>query len=133
MNTHVRNRYMSDSVATASPGSLLARLYDRLVLDLQAGEEAIATGNTVARNDHLTHAQDIVTELHATLKVDVWAGAPALAQIYEFALGELIQANINDDAAKVAEIRELFEPLRDAWREAAMSAERPPAAAPLIA
>lgn len=30
----LRNRYLNDSVSTASPGRLLVMLYDRLVLDV---------------------------------------------------------------------------------------------------
>jgi flagellar secretion chaperone FliS len=34
---------------------------------------------------------------------------------------ELITANIRGDAAKVTGVRDLIEPLRDTWREAAMA------------
>ncbi len=123
MNTRTRNRYLADSVTTASPGTLLVRLYDRLLLDLQRGERAIRDADPLTASETLTHAQDIVAELHATLRVDAWSGGPALAQIYEFALRELIRANIDRDADRVASIHALFEPLRDSWRQAATSTE----------
>lgn len=116
---NARMRYVTDSVETASPARLLVKLYDRLVLDLQRGEQAIIDGDAVTANDQLLHAQDIITELHATLDVDAWAGGPGLAQIYEFALRELIAANIGREAERVAAVRALFEPLRDSWRQAA--------------
>jgi flagellar secretion chaperone FliS len=116
---NLRNRYLQDSINTASPGQLLVMLYDRLVLDLLQAEEAFGTGDREAAGERLNHAQEIVLELRTTLDVDAWSGAAGLASLYSFLLTELIQANIRRDVAKVAACRGLIEPLRDAWREAA--------------
>ncbi|MGA5303496.1 flagellar export chaperone FliS [Nucisporomicrobium flavum] len=121
------NRYLQDSVNTASPGKLLVMLYDRLVMDLFQGEEALRTGDREQANDKLNHAQEIILELRTTLDVDAWAGAPGLANLYGFLLTELIGANIARDADRVAACRALVEPLRDAWREAAAAAATHPA------
>ena len=119
---HLRDRYLQDSISTASPGKLLVMLYDRLVMDLLQGEEALRGGDREQANDRITHAQEIILELRATLDVDAWAGAAGLAALYGFVLTELIQANVRRDADKVATCRALVEPLRDAWREAAAAA-----------
>jgi flagellar protein FliS len=113
------SRYKSDSVTTASPERLLVMLYDRLVLDLDRADTAIQAG--ASPNEHLLHAQDIITELLSSLRVDVWDGAQRLASIYTFVLTELIGANVHRDAQRVAGVRALVVPLRDAWREAALS------------
>lgn len=117
----MRERYLADATATASPAKLLLMLFDRLILDLTRGEEALGTGNRPEANTHLKHAQDIVMELHVTLNMDAWDGAKDLAALYTFAQTELITANVRGDAAKVTAIRTLMEPLRDTWREAAMT------------
>jgi flagellar secretion chaperone FliS len=119
---HLRDRYLQDSVSTASPGKLLVMLYDRLVMDLLQGEEALRGGDREQANDRITHAQEIILELRATLDVDAWTGAAGLAGLYGFVLTELIQANVRRDAERVATCRALVEPLRDAWREAAAAA-----------
>ena len=119
---HLRDRYLQDSIDTASPGKLLLMLYDRLVLDLMKGEEALRTGEREQAHEQLTHAQEIVLELRTSLDVDAWSGAPALADLYGWMLTELIAANIGKDADRVAACRTLVEPLRDAWREAAAAA-----------
>ena len=116
---HLRDRYLQDSISTASPGKLLLMLYDRLVLDLMKGEEALRSGDREQAHEQLTHAQEIVLELRTSLDVDAWSGAPALADLYGWMLTELIGANIARDADRVAGCRTLVEPLRDAWREAA--------------
>lgn len=111
-------RYVTDSVTTADPARLLVMLYDRLVLDLDRA--AAALHHSQSANAHLLHAQDIVTELHSSLRTEVWDGASKLAGLYSFMLTELIQANVRRDPGRVDAVRELVVPLRDAWREAAL-------------
>ena len=115
----LRDRYLTDSVNTASPGKLLVMLYDRLVMDLHQGEEALRAGNRELASERLTHAQEIILELRTTLNMDVWEGAAGLANLYGWLLTELIGANVGRDADRIAACRALVEPLRDAWREAA--------------
>lgn len=117
--TAVRSRYIQDTVATASPATLLTMLYDRLVLDLQRAETAQRAGDRAAAGRELVHAQDIVHELAATLDTSAWDGGPRLLSVYTFLLTELAGANVSQDAERTAACRELVEPLRDAWHEAA--------------
>jgi flagellar protein FliS len=115
----IRNRYVGDSVSTASPARLVTMLYDRLVRDLSTAEAALAVSDLAAANTALVHAQDVVWELAAGLDPSKWSGGPALAALYQFIRGELVAANVKKDAAKVASVRELVEPLQDAWHRAA--------------
>jgi flagellar protein FliS len=117
----MRQRYLADSIATATPARLLVMLYDRLVLDLSRGEELLRAGDRNGASLHLLHAQDIILELRTSLNIDAWEGAEGLAQIYTWLLTELVGANIHADADRVAACRVLVEPLRDAWRDAALS------------
>ncbi len=117
-NPALRNRYLAETVATASPGQLLVMLYDRLVVDLTHAEEALRASDRSTASERLMHAQDIVSELRGSLDVTMWEGAAGLAQLYGFLFSRLIRANVRADADLVAECRGLVEPLRDAWREA---------------
>jgi flagellar protein FliS len=121
----MRQRYIADSVATASPAKLLLMLFDRLVVDLNRGEQALTAGDRAEANTHLKHAQDIVTELHVSLDLDAWDGADGLAALYAFMETELVNANVRGDAAKVVGVRSLVEPLRDTWRAAATAVAAP--------
>jgi len=114
-----RGRYLAETVATASPARLVCMLYDRLVLDIVNGRDALFAGDKTLADTHLRHAQDIVFELRGSLRVDAWDGAPRLASIYGWLLKELVQANVDRDAEKADECRKLVEPLRDAWHGAA--------------
>jgi flagellar protein FliS len=118
---------MGDTVATASPQQLLVMLYDRLALDLERGEAALRAGDHEESSRQLLHAQEIVTELQSSLKVDVWEGGPRLSALYTWLFTELIQANVKRDANRVASCRQIVEPLKDAWRQAAASLAVAPA------
>jgi|SRR5690606_26047872 len=115
----VRSRYVDDAVTTASPARLLTMLYDRLVLDLTRAEQEQRAGDKAAAGTHLMHAQDIVGELASTLDVDAWDGAQQLMSVYTYLLTELVGANVAGDPDRTAACRELVEPLRDAWHQAA--------------
>jgi flagellar protein FliS len=117
-NPGLRARYLSQSIATASPGQLVVMLYDRLVVDLTQAEEALRAGDRQVGSARLMHAQDIIAELRRSLDLTVWEGAGTLAQLYGFLLTQLIKANVRGDAGVAASCRGLVEPLRDAWREA---------------
>ena len=114
-----RNRYVGDSVGTASPARLLTMLYDRLVRDLTVGEAGIERNDNAEANSALLHAQDIIWELLASLDPTKWSGGPALASLYQFLITELVAANMAKDADRVRECRKLVEPLRDSWHAAA--------------
>jgi flagellar protein FliS len=117
----LRARYMGDTVATASPQQLLVMLYDRLALDLERAETALVAGDRQEAGTQLQHAQDIVFELRSSLQVDVWDGGPRLAALYGWLITEMLQANVKGDRNRVAACRQVVEPLRDAWRQAAAS------------
>ena len=119
---HLRDRYLRDSINTASPAKLLLMLYDRLILDLMHGEEALRANDRERANEKLNHAQEIVLELRVSLDLEAWSGAPGLANLYGFLMTELIGANIARDVDRVVACRTLVEPLRDAWRGAAAAA-----------
>ena len=123
----LRSRYLGDSVATASPQRILVMLYDRLVLDLERAEKALDTGDRTEAAAQNQHAQDIVFELRESLRVDAWEGGPRLAALYSWMLTELVQAGVKRDRNRVSACRQIAEPLRDAWREAAATMAANPA------
>lgn len=117
--TMLRAAYVSSSVDTMSPGRMIVALYERLTLDLQRAEQAIAAADPSTAHSCLIHAQAIVSELHDTLDTEQWPDARRLKDIYVFLLFELVAANVDKDTARVVSCRDLVSPLRDAWTEAA--------------
>jgi flagellar protein FliS len=127
------DRYAADAIMSASPMRLLTMLYDRLLLDLDRAEKAHETKSWAVASTNLLHAQDIVTELISSLKVDAWDGGERLLALYNYVAGALIDANVKRDTARIRESIELLEPLRQAWHEASMelTATQPPAPRPV--
>ncbi|WP_432544588.1 flagellar export chaperone FliS [Kineococcus sp. SYSU DK002] len=114
-------RYLSDSLSTASPATLLVMLWDRLVLDLKRGEDAQRAGDRETAHTNLIHAQDIIRELQVGLDVEKWDGGPGLMALYTWMVQELVAANMSGDADRTAVVRvETVEPLAEAWRQAAL-------------
>jgi flagellar protein FliS len=121
MTPNARAAYMDASVATASPARLLVMLYERLVLDITRALDAQRSGAVEDSHAQLLHAQDIVLELHASLKVDSeWEGGAGLASLYDYLHRQLVRANIGKDAAITASCLDLATDLCAVWREAAM-------------
>lgn len=115
-----RARYAGTAVDTASPARLLVMLYDRLVRDLVTAERALSAQDLSTASRELLHAQQIVLELRTSLDLTVWDGAQRLSDLYSFLHGELVEANLRKDDARVRTCLEIIEPLRDAWRAAAL-------------
>lgn len=113
--------YQRDAVLAASPARLVTMLYDRLLVDLHRAAAAQRSEQWVEATALLRHAQDIVTELSASLDVSVWPDGRALAAVYAHATERLIHASIHRDPAVTDTLIELCEPLRLAWHEALAS------------
>lgn len=121
MATNVRDVYVNSMVSTAGPERLLLLLLDRLRLDVQRALEAQQVGDHAEAGKQLLHAQDIIAELHSSLRVDDWDGGPALSSLYYYLFSHLVNANVRRDPKLTSECLTLIDPMVDAWREAAMS------------
>ncbi len=128
-----RSRYVAAAVQTASPARLLTMLADRLVLDVERGAHALTEGRRADATQHLAHAQDIVTELAASLDVDAWDGGEQLLAIYTWLMTELLAASTSGDVARVDGCRGIVGELARTWHEASdsVAATAAPAAAPV--
>ena len=118
----LRSAYQTNAIATASPARLLVMLLERLVLDAERGQAAIAAGDAEEANRQLQHAQAIVTELQVSLEVDGMPAGQELLALYDYLQRRLITANIDRDEVAAAEAVALSRDLCDTWRQAALLA-----------
>lgn len=116
-----RDQFLRDSVMSASPARLVTMMYDRLVLDLDRAAKSVQVGDLGSASAQLQHAQDIVSELLGTLDARNWEGGKTLQALYLHVFSALIAANSSKDLEDIRECREIVDPLRLAWHEAAMS------------
>ena len=129
--TSARNKFMADGVGSTPPERLLVMLYDRLLRDLEDATVAISRSDVAGAHEALTHAQDIVAELHSALDLEGWDGAQAMSDLYTWIADLLGRANVTKSAPLVAEARSLIQPLRDTWAEAYQSLSTASTAAPV--
>lgn len=115
------SRFRNEALATASPATLLLRLYDRLVLDLTRAVEAAEKSDRAAVTEQVRHAQAIVQELLLSLDTEVWPDGVKLKSLYSYLITELIGAAATTDAGRITACLDLVTPLRDAWHQAASS------------
>lgn len=120
MTPHARAAYMDASIATASPARLLVMLYERLVLDVTRARTAQASGEVEEAHRQLLHAQEIVLELHASLKVEAWEGGAGMSSLYDFLHTQLVRANLTKDLSITDGCLSLVTDLCTTWREAAL-------------
>jgi flagellar secretion chaperone FliS len=114
-----QKRYATEAASSLSPTRALVALYDRLVLDLDRATAAITARDNDKAHHALVHAQEIVTALGDALDVDAWPEGQGLAAVYDYLGIELVAANLAKDANRVAACRNIVEPMRVTWREAA--------------
>lgn len=126
--------YRRMQTATASPGELIALLYDALVRNLTRAEDGLERHDIEEAHAALIRSQDIVLELISSLSVDAEGEAGALARrlapLYEYMYHRLLDASMHKDGEPVAEVRRLVQPVRDAWRFALEQLAADAAAAP---
>lgn len=127
MSANARAAYMGNSVATASPATLLVMLCDRLVMDIKRGYEAIQAGDAPGAHEQFLHAQDIVMELQSSLKPDSFRGGAELAALYAYLHRQLVTANLRKDLTITRECHGLASQIAQTWRAAALQAASQPA------
>lgn len=108
--------YVDGTLGTSSPEQLVVRLYDRLVVDLDRADVALAAGTSAS--EHLLHAQEIVISLLTSLDTSVWPEGRALSGVYTYLHSRLVRANVHRDRSLVASCLSTVVPLRDAWADA---------------
>lgn len=124
MQNNARSAYTQNAVGTASPGTLLVMLFDRLVLDCERGLRATMSSKHVEANNQYVHAQSIVSHLQGSLDTEGWTGGRELMALYAYLQRRLIQANVRHDAKAGREVVALTRHLRDTWKRAAQLADQ---------
>ena len=120
MNTSaVAARYKGVQVTTCSPVQLLVMLFDGVIRFATEAQHAMALKDRARVGDRIGRAHDIITELAATLDP---THAPELADnllaVYGFCVRRLIEANIEQNPAKLVDVVNAVTPLREGFAEA---------------
>lgn len=114
----VFSSYQSVQIGTAGRERLLIMLYEGCIRFLEQGRTAVAAGRREEGHNALLRAQDIIAELMSTL--DMEAGgqvARNLYRLYEYYTFLLVDANLHQNVAPIAEVIDHMQQLLDAWHQ----------------
>lgn len=111
------NAYRQQNALTASPGELTLMLFDGCIKDVKLMRIYIGEKNIEKANENALKSQAILSELMRTLDMQ-YEISHGLYQLYAFMLGEIVEANIHKNAAKIDDVLELLTGLRDTWQQA---------------
>lgn len=116
-----KNHYRQTDILTASQKKLIVILYQTCIKNIN---QAIASfpprsGKAIANiHRHLVAAQDILTELMATLDFENGGHiAENLYQLYQYFYSKLTEANLKKDNSALPTIRDQLASLCEAWQE----------------
>ncbi len=112
----VQESYIESRILTASPIELVAMMYDAAIAAVREARRKLAEGDIAARSRAITKACEILIEL--TLGLDHARGgeiSARLAQLYDYIQQRLIEANLQQSDAPLAEALGLLSTLAEGW------------------
>ncbi len=108
--------YRRMQVTTASPPQLVVQLYEGAICFLERAIPALEAGDVEQAHLSLTRAQDIITQLRASLNRDAGPLALQLDGLYDYFWRQLVAANARKDPAIARQILGYLQQLVTAWR-----------------
>jgi len=130
MSAYAREVYLESTVLSADPIELVRLLYQAALEAVGNARRFLHQGDIASRAGEIGKAHAILTEL--ALSVDHEKGAflsRNLVELYDYMQRRLIQANLEQSDAPLAEVARLLETLLEGWnhcRPAAAPWEEPP-------
>ncbi|WP_054025393.1 flagellar export chaperone FliS [Bacillus sp. FJAT-28004] len=118
MQLQQRNKYLQNTIQTATPGQLLIMLYDGAIRFCRQGIEAIKEQRYADANTSLLKVQDIVSEFIITIDRSNPI-SENLLKLYEYFNTRLIEANMKKDVEPAEEVLAHLIDLKETWIQAA--------------
>lgn len=116
MGSNPYDAYKSTQIKTASKEQILLMLYEGAIKFMKQGQQALKKGENELAHQKLLKSQDIVTELMASLDMDIGGDiAEELYSLYDYTLHNLVQANVEKNPNRVRNALNVMEDLNDAW------------------
>lgn len=114
--TYGAKSYKTTAIQTAGPEQLLLMLYESAIKSCKLAKASMEKRITADKCKHIGKVHDIVMELNNTL--DHKQGPEVAAQLeslYEFCIGQLLKANMNNDIAAVENVQKVLTTLYEGW------------------
>jgi flagellar secretion chaperone FliS len=123
-----QNVYLESRVLAADPIELVRLMYQAAIDAVRNARQRLAEGDIAGRSRSISKACDILIELNSVLD-HARAGdiSQRLAQLYDYMQRRLLEANMRQEDASLAEVLGLLVTLSEAWAGVQGGAQ-PPAA-----
>jgi flagellar protein FliS len=108
--------YKNTAIKTATPEQVLLMLYEAAIKSSKLAKNSIEAKNIPEKCKHIGKVHDIVMELRNTL--DHSKGpevAERLEALYDFCIGQLFKANMNNDLAAIEHVTKVLTTLYEGW------------------
>lgn len=116
--------YQQNRVSTADPGTLLLMLYQGAIDFLRHATASLDSGDVAEKGRCIARALAILSELLATLNLDLGGEvARNLQRLYLFMIDQITTANLTNDPQPLNDVIVLLSTLKDGW-EGAIVIER---------
>lgn len=114
----VAARYKNVQVATCSPAQLVLLLLEGVIRFAGEADLALANGDRSRAGERIGRCHAILEELACGLDMTDDTGlCENLMGVYAFAMHRLMEANLKQDRAILAEIPVVLRPIRDGWAQ----------------
>lgn len=113
----VYERYLEDEVMSASKSKLVLMLYDGAIKFLKRLDNLDFGMNIETKCYNINKANAIISELQCSLNMEYDEISKPLFSLYNYMGQKLIEANIQNDPARVNEVLYMLQDLRSTWKQ----------------
>lgn len=108
---------IESEVSHATPHRLIQMLFEGALSRLAAAQGALERGDLATKGEALSKAISIIGGLRSSLDISTGEIAENLDRLYEYMNVRLLEASMQKDAQKIAEVTQLLKTLKSGWDE----------------
>lgn len=111
------NTYTQNNIGVESPEKLIQMMYEGILRFNMQAKRSINDNDIERRTYWVNRSSAVISELINILDYDQGNIAHYLAGLYTYQLRLLVEANLNNDTAKLDEVNQVFKGLLEGWKE----------------
>ncbi len=108
---------IESEVSNATPHRLIQMLFEGALSKLATAQGALERGDLATKGEALSKAISIIGGLRSSLELSTGEIAENLDRLYEYMNVRLLEASMQKDAQKIAEVTQLLKTLKSGWDE----------------
>ena len=112
------SNYKENEVLGAAPEKLVLMLYEGAVNFLKRLDDMDYSKNIETKSYNINKAYDILSSLSGSLDMQYKEISDPLFSLYTYMQKLLVQANMDNDPTKVAQVIKMIAELKDSWQQA---------------